>query len=296
VEEQLDALVKMGSLVLSETVPSAGRAQPELAVVDDRMVWDKFHAVHNKALKYYKDKRYLLQAFPEIVSSTEKIIFEVGAGTGAAMWPILEASPNARFVGVDFEGPVELLKKRRCLLPATVQSKLHFFVCDATKDDLVTPAVVEAIPAIESGADVVLMIFCLSACPVASYGTIFKKISQVLKAGGILCFRDYGLYDTRHLKAMKNIALSLERRNNNVNKKSETKPVKDAWRMLESTRSFLRNDDTRAYFFSKEDVDSLARGAGLSVLRSEYACVKNVNRKDQSVRYRCFLNAVYMKE
>ena len=235
--------------------------------------------------------RTLLPYSPSWTEEAARYLFIYMVAFGSSV-----AVHKQEFVGVDFEGPVELLKKRRCLLPATVQSKLHFFVCDATKDDLVTPAVVEAIPAIESGADVVLMIFCLSACPVASYGTIFKKISQVLKAGGILCFRDYGLYDTRHLKAMKNIALSLERRNNNVNKKSETKPVKDAWRMLESTRSFLRNDDTRAYFFSKEDVDSLARGAGLSVLRSEYACVKNVNRKDQSVRYRCFLNAVYMKE
>ena len=95
----------------------------------DSAIWGNFHGIHNKELKYYKDKRYLLQAFPEMAFETgaRKTFFEVGAGTGAALWPVIEANINSVFVGVDFEGPIELLRRRRTTLPPTVQKNVHFF-------------------------------------------------------------------------------------------------------------------------------------------------------------------------
>ena len=74
-----------------------------------------------------------------------------------------------------------------------------------------------------------------------------------------------------------------------------TRATKQVWRMGGSPRSFMRHDDTRAFFFSVEYINSLAQAVGFTVSRSRYACVKNINRKDKTVRYRCFVNAVFQK-
>ena len=271
----------------------------------DSAIWGNFHGIHNKELKYYKDKRYLLQAFPEMAfkDGVGKTFLEVGAGTGAALWPIIQANLDSVFVGVDFEGPIQLLRRRRTTLPPTVQQNVHFFPCDATNGPLIPRT---ELGIISDGVDVALLIFCLSACPVESFEMILRKIFSLLKVGGILCFRDYGLYDSRHLKAMQNAAEQLGKKDDTHkytgNAQGQTviqiatRATKQVWRMGGSPRSYIRHDNTRAFFFSVEYINSLAQAVGFTVSRSRYACVKNINRKDKTVRYRCFVNAVFQKK
>jgi hypothetical protein len=49
--------------------------------------------------------------------------------------------------------------------------------------------------------DFVIMVFTLSALEPESMPNVVKKIDQILKKGGKIAIRDYGLYDYSMLRA-----------------------------------------------------------------------------------------------
>jgi methyltransferase-like protein 6 len=67
------------------------------------------------------------------------------------------------------------------------------FVCDITADPLdsqIPPASV----------DIVSAIFCLSAVPPQKHLQAIQNISRIVKPGGIVIFRDYGVLDEAELR------------------------------------------------------------------------------------------------
>ena len=67
------------------------------------------------------------------------------------------------------------------------------FQCDIT-----TASIFENIP--KETLDIVTMIFVLSAVHPDKFSIVFKQMFELLKPGGILLFRDYGLYDMAQLR------------------------------------------------------------------------------------------------
>lgn len=58
---------------------------------------------------------------------------------------------------------------------------------------------------------------------------------------------------------------------------------------------YRRGDDTLAYFYTKEELSSLAAAAGLETMECEYVCVVNSNRKTGQQLRRTFVHGVFRK-
>ncbi|MBA0561377.1 hypothetical protein Golob_018213 [Gossypium lobatum] len=84
--------------------------------------------------------------------------------------------------------------------------------------------------------------------------TALRECFSVLKPGGMLLFRDYGLYDMTMLRFEPNQRVGF--------------------------REYMRSDGTRSYFFCLDTVKNLFNCAGFIQLEIEYCCVKSVNRRN----------------
>ncbi|KAK9042048.1 hypothetical protein V6N11_017129 [Hibiscus sabdariffa] len=63
--------------------------QPEQQLKDPIKAWQSFHIQHSSG-KFFKERRYLLKEFPELVSCGDgSKVLEVGCGNGSTTLPIL---------------------------------------------------------------------------------------------------------------------------------------------------------------------------------------------------------------
>ncbi|KAF9606146.1 hypothetical protein IFM89_023199 [Coptis chinensis] len=112
-------------------------------------------------------------------------------------------------------------------------------------------------------------IFTLSAVPFQSMVTAIVECLSVLKPGGLLLFRDYGLYDMTMLRFEPNKRVGF--------------------------REYMRSDGTRSYFFSLDTVRELFLGAGCIELELEYCCVNSVNRLKGKTMRRVWVHGKFQK-
>lgn len=119
------------------------------------------------------------------------------------------------------------------------------------------------------GLDIVTMIFTLSAIPVEKMAHVLKECFEVLKPGGLLLFRDYGLYDMTMLRF--------------------------APRQRVSSCLYQRDDGTLSYFFSLEMVRGLLTRVGFLERELEYCCVQLMNRRKQVPMKRVWVHAKFQK-
>lgn len=87
----------------------------------------------------------------------------------------------------------------------------------------------------------------------------------MLAPGGLLCFRDYALYDAAQLRAKPENVLS--------------------------ARLHVRGDGTLAYYFDAPQLRSLLAAAGFRVLEVEYCTVRARNHKLGTEMSRVWLHA-----
>uniref|UniRef100_R7W2E0 Methyltransferase-like protein 6 n=1 Tax=Aegilops tauschii TaxID=37682 RepID=R7W2E0_AEGTA len=97
-------------------------------------------------------------------------------------------------------------------------------------------------------------IFMLSAIPFNTISATLERCMSVLKPGGLVLFRDYGVYDMTMLRFLPHQRVGF--------------------------REYMRADGTYSYFFSLDTVRELFHAAGLLELELEYCCVRSVNRKN----------------
>lgn len=183
-------------------------------------------------------------------------VLELGCGYGSAIFPILDECPHVHASVCDFSAhAISILKQN----PHYDPQRCHAFVCDIAQEELnVAP----------ESIDVVLMVFVLSALAPDSFTSTMRKVFDVLRPGGVVCFRDYGLYDLAMRRNAKQLAPSL----------------------------YYRSDGTLAYFFSREDLEQLfVQQTGLRMLDNEYCTVRLKNRKKNVVMDRVWLHAKAQK-
>ncbi len=99
---------------------------------------------------------------------------------------------------------------------------------------------------------------------------VLQLAKSALRPGGLLLFRDYGLYDMLMLRFPPGQRLG--------------------------PALFCRKDGTLASFFSVEEVEALAEAAGFAVQDCRYGCVNNVNRKSGAVLQRVFVHGVFQRQ
>lgn len=227
--------------------------------------WDLFYK--RNTTKFFKDRHWTKREFDELVfdssctgeNSGARVVLEVGCGVGNFIFPLLEEFDNLFFYACDFsKRAVQFVKENELYNP----ERCHAFQCDITCDELTNE-----IPA--DSVDVVSMIFVLSAIHPDKMVSALNNIHKVLKPGGSILFRDYGLYDHAMLRFAPGHKLS--------------------------ENFYVRQDGTRAYYFKTDELTDLMQQAGYSCSKCEYIQRETVNKKEGLCVPRIFVQAKFVK-
>ncbi|XP_075443187.1 tRNA N(3)-cytidine methyltransferase METTL6 isoform X1 [Ascaphus truei] len=224
--------------------------------------WDLFYK--RNSTNFFKDRHWTTREFEELKACREfenqsLTILEAGCGVGNCLFPLLEEDPGFFLYACDFSPrAVDFVKQNASYNPNTCKA----FQCDLTKDDLT-----ENIPA--DSVDVAMLIFVLSAIHPDKMHLAIQNIYKVLKPGGCVLFRDYGLYDHAMLR------------------------FKSGSKLAE--HFYVRQDGTRSYFFTEEHLSCLFSAAGYTRVSNEYVLRETVNKKEGLCVPRVFVQSKFHK-
>ncbi|XP_078385951.1 tRNA N(3)-cytidine methyltransferase METTL2 [Cetorhinus maximus] len=188
-------------------------------------------------------------------------ILEVGCGVGNTVFPILQTNndPGLFVYCCDFSSAaVELIK----LNSGYDRSRCLAFVHDLCDTQANYPMPNESL-------DIIILIFVLSAIHPDKMQAVVKRLSQLLKPGGMILFRDYGRYDMAQLRFKKGRCLS--------------------------KNFYVRGDGTRVYFFTPGELDELFTSASLDKVQNLVDRRLQVNRGKQLTMYRVWIQCKYRK-
>ncbi|KAJ1816897.1 hypothetical protein LPJ75_001876, partial [Coemansia sp. RSA 2598] len=223
--------------------------------------WDKFY--NRNTTNFFKDRHWTDREFEElraghVFSESKPVLLEIGCGVGNFIWPILERNPDIYVYACDFSpravGFVQANENYD-------EGRAKAFVCDITKDQLA-----DTIP--PHSVDIVSAIFVFSALPPEKQADAVANIVEILKPGGRILFRDYGVYDLAQLR------------------------FKSGHKLEENL--YVRQDGTLSYYFSTERLRELfVQHGGLVELENDYVVKKLVNAKLKIDSDRIFAQAKF---
>ncbi|KAF9428723.1 Methyltransferase-like protein 6 [Podila epigama] len=223
--------------------------------------WDRFYK--RNETRFYKDRHWIEREFTVYKESSQKAMrsLEVGCGVGNFIFPVLENNPDLFMYACDFApSAIELVKQHKDY----AQGRCEAFVCDLTINPLTDHIEADSL-------DVVSAIFVLSAIPAEKLEAAVKNIKSVMKSGGMLCFRDYAVFDAAQVKFSSNPGHKLD------------------------TNLYVRQDGTLSHFFSAEQMKALFENEGFTTVECDYVHRETINRAmDLSVARR-FLQAKFVK-
>lgn len=153
--------------------------------------WDLFYK--RNETRFFKDRHWTTREFCELTdcnSVENKILFEVGCGVGNLIYPLLEDGLNLFIYACDISDVAVNFIKTNSKYSEDV---IHVFQADITVDDLSLNITLYSV-------DIVSLIFVLSAVHPDKHISALKNLYTVLKPGGMIIFRDYGLYDMTQLR------------------------------------------------------------------------------------------------
>lgn len=224
--------------------------------------WDLFYK--RNTTNFFKDRHWTTREFEELKAcrefeSQKLVLLEAGCGVGNCIFPLLEEDLSIFVYACDFSPrAVEFVKQNSLYSP----ERCLAFQCDLTKDDLRDNISAESV-------DVATLIFVLSAIHPDKMQQALENLFRVLKPGGVVLFRDYGLYDHAMFRFKSG------------NKLGEN--------------FYVRQDGTRSYFFSKELLAKLFHDAGFETLANEYVLRETVNKKEGLCVPRVFLQSKFRR-
>ncbi|KAG7173402.1 tRNA N(3)-methylcytidine methyltransferase METTL6-like [Homarus americanus] len=220
--------------------------------------WDKFYK--RNETRFFKDRHWTTREFQELIGDgeTTRTLIEVGCGVGNFLYPLLEENLNLFVYACDFSPRAIRLVKSH---PKYDESKVKAFECDITKEEL------RSITGNE--VDIISLIFVLSALHPEKFKEVVSNLYRCLKPGGMVLVRDYGLYDMAMLRFGPG------------NKLGE--------------RFYVRQDGTRSYYFTEEELRQLFEGSGFVVSSNHYVSRQTVNKKEGINARRIFIQAKFMK-
>lgn len=226
-----------------------------------RKNWDLFYK--RNTTKFFHDRHWTTREFEDLsdmkLSEKQLTILEVGCGVGNFMFPLLEEAADVFFYACDFSSrAIQFVQEN----PRYNPERCLAFCCDLTKDDLKTTIVPESL-------DLVSVIFVLSAIHPDKMLSVLQNIYSVLRKGGSVLFRDYGLNDHAMIRFSAGSKLM--------------------------DRFYVRQDNTRAYYFSIEKVAELFAAAGFLAAKTEYIFRETINRKEGLNVPRVFVQGKFVK-
>ncbi|CAN6296571.1 unnamed protein product [Urochloa humidicola] len=213
---------------------------------DARRYWDIFYKRHED--KFFKDRHYLDKEWGKYFEGQDgekMVVLEVGCGAGNTIFPLLSTYPDIFAHACDFsQRAVDLVKKHKDFRP----DRINAFVCDITSEQLTENME-------PSSADIVTMIFVLSAVAPDKMPLVLQNVRNVLKHGGRVLFRDYAFGDLAQERLM-----------------SKGQQI--------SENFYVKGDGTRAYYFSNEYLVNLFSKCGFTL---EEICVHNKQVENRSL-------------
>ncbi|KAK3913608.1 tRNA N(3)-methylcytidine methyltransferase METTL6 [Frankliniella fusca] len=221
--------------------------------------WDLFYK--RNETRFFKDRHWTTREFFELVGSADgtRILLEVGCGVGNLIYPLIEEGMNFFVYACDLSPrAVDFVKSNE----KYDESKMKAFQCDITSEEIFSVITTNSV-------DIVTLIFVLSAIHPDNFSVTLKNIFKILKPGGLLLLRDYGLFDMAQLRFKPG------------NKISEN--------------FYMRQDGTRSYFFSEECLKDLLVQSGYEVIENSYVQRKTINLKEDIDADRVFIQGKYRK-
>lgn len=232
--------------------------------------WDLFYK--RNETRFFKDRNWIVQEFGELLADDTireesadipavKILLEVGCGVGNFVYPLIRDNIGRNFFiyACDFSArAVELVKEN----PRYDESVIRAFQCDITSDSIFGTVV-------ENSVDVISMIFVLSAIHPDKFEIVFRTLFRLLRPGGVLLFRDYGINDTAQIRF---------------------KPGNKI-----ADNFYVRQDGTRSYYFSVGQIAEMTTAIGYHILANDYVHRKTINIKENVDKDRIFVQGKFRK-
>ncbi|KAJ3165838.1 hypothetical protein HDU88_003707 [Geranomyces variabilis] len=222
--------------------------------------WDLFYK--RNTTNFFKDRHWTEREFPELRAEggepCSKRLLELGCGVGNFIFPLLDSNPELYIYGCDLSTRAVDFVKANAMY---TEERCKAFVCDITADKLT-----DTVPA--ASLDLVSALFVLSAIPPEHMHRAVENIRTVLKPGGKVLVRDYGLYDAAQLRFKANSKMA--------------------------DRFYARHDGTFSYFFSTESMAELF-AEGFELVSNAYVVKDVVNRKRALNMERVFVQSTFRK-
>lgn len=185
------------------------------------------------------------------------------------LFPLAEYFPHWSFFGFDFSAnAVEEVRKRA--EEQQLEGKhpsFNFVLCLVTVNtlDLTDSTTLLSFPE----ADLVTLIFVLSAIHPDKHDQVVKNLKNYIKVGGSLFFRDYGALDYAMIRFGRDAKIG--------------------------ERFYARQDGTRAFYFYKEEVIEWFEKNGFELKRAEYLHKNTTNHEKGLSVDRVFLQARFIR-
>jgi methyltransferase-like protein 6 len=241
--------------------------------VDALKHWDLFYK--RNETRFFKDRRWTTREFNELLGLEPRgdvnsnggdvqdgsiRLLEIGCGVGNLIFPLIEENKVDYFIyACDFSPrAIEFVKQN----PLYNESKIIAFQCDVTTDSIFNYIK-------DCTLDIITVIFVLSAILPKYHEGVFKTLYKLLKPGGKVLFRDYGLYDMAQIR------------------------FKPGHKIAENL--YMRQDGTRSYFFSEDELSTLVGKCGFQIIENNYVYRRTINPKENINVERIFLQGKFMK-
>ncbi|KAK9160470.1 hypothetical protein Syun_006811 [Stephania yunnanensis] len=143
-------------------------------------------------------------------------------------------------------------------------NRFHTFLCDFSKTGFPDWFARDL-----GGVDFVTLVFTLSAIPFQTMPKAIGECFGVLRPGGVVLFRDYGLFDMTMLRFHPSKRVGF--------------------------REYVRMDGTRTYFFCLDTVRKLFGDVGFVAVELDYCCVKSTNRRRGKSMRRVWVHGKFQK-
>ncbi|KAJ0180884.1 hypothetical protein K1T71_002969 [Dendrolimus kikuchii] len=228
---------------------------------DAKRHWDIFYKRNER--KFFRDRHWTTREFQELINfdpDTEINYLELGCGVGNMIFPLVEEGfSNFKFYACDFSPRAVQFVKSNKLYD---ESRMTAFCADLTTEDLFENVG-------EGSMHIASLIFVLSAIQPASWPQVASVAFKALRPGGVLLFRDYGRYDMAQLR------------------------FKPGHKIADNF--YMRQDGTRSYYFTEEELADLFTKAGFEILMNSYVQRRTVNFKEGIDVPRIFVQGKYKK-
>ncbi|XP_063984836.1 tRNA N(3)-methylcytidine methyltransferase METTL6 [Diachasmimorpha longicaudata] len=227
---------------------------------DARKYWDLFYK--RNTTSFFKDRHWTTREFQELLdigTADGGSLVEVGCGVGNLIYPLLEDGLRFEKIYACDLSPraINFVKGHKLYDPDRIKA----FQADVTTDNCFSE--------ITSRVDVATLIFVLSAIHPQKFQFVAKNLFGILKSGGTVLFRDYGLYDMAQLRF---------RPGNKI-----------------ADNFYMRQDGTRSYYFSTSEVEEIFQASGFEMVTCMYVQRRTINLKENIDVPRIFVQATFKK-